>query len=235
MHTDSYGSETNWSLVNTETNDEVLSGGSYANNALIEVDECINTGCYEFEILDTYGDGICCNYGQGYYTIAVDGGVVKDSNGQYGASENVNFCITAPTNPPNPPTATPTMIPPTNDVCIPAGSSCFTNHRDTGCSNESCELKVCEEREKCCSKKWNDQCADIALESCAPPCACDEDPEALFLLKKKQDNPVSKSCQWLEGKSVEKRESICKKTHSFGGLQAARVVCPLTCELDICL
>jgi len=232
--TDSFGSEVNWSLTNEETNNEVLSGGPYENNALIEVDECINAGCYEFEILDSFGDGICCSHDEGYYTITVDGVVVEDSDGTYGSSEYVNFCITASTNPPNPPTATPPPNPPTNDVCIPAGSNCFTTHPDTGCSNESCEQKVCDEREKCCNKKWNDKCANKALQLCTP-CACDENPEGLFLLKMKQDQPVTKSCEWLEGKSAERRESICEKTHSFGGLQAARVVCSITCELETCL
>jgi len=97
--TDKFGLEITWTLSNEDTNDEVLSGGPYGNNQLIQVDECIMRGCYEFVILDSGGDGICCSYEEGYYAITVDEDVVQESDGTYGSSENVKFCSIETANP----------------------------------------------------------------------------------------------------------------------------------------
>jgi len=64
---DTYPAETAWSLldVNGVT---LISGGSNSDSI------CIPTGsCTRFRITDTYGDGICCTYGIGEYTVSVDG------------------------------------------------------------------------------------------------------------------------------------------------------------------
>merc|ERR1712218_556097 len=79
-------------MGNEDTNDKVLSGGPYGNNQLIQVHECVSKGCYEFVIFDSAGDGICCSYGEGYYTITVDKNVLQESNGTYNSSEHVKFC-----------------------------------------------------------------------------------------------------------------------------------------------
>ena len=46
---------------------------------------------YEFTIVDSYGDGICCSYGEGSYTVSLDGEVVA-SGGGFGTSETSVFC-----------------------------------------------------------------------------------------------------------------------------------------------
>ena len=33
---------------------------------------CLPDGCYDFVIYDSYGDGICCSYGIGSYTLTDD-------------------------------------------------------------------------------------------------------------------------------------------------------------------
>ncbi len=79
LATDRYGSETTWSLTdNTAT--VLYSGGPYTNLAsnTIQVQptqtwtlpqgQCIN-----FTILDSYGDGICCGFGAGYYRLRHNG------------------------------------------------------------------------------------------------------------------------------------------------------------------
>jgi hypothetical protein len=38
--------------------------------------------CIRFEIYDSYGDGICCGYGQGSYTVTFQGNVIV-SGGQF--------------------------------------------------------------------------------------------------------------------------------------------------------
>jgi len=51
-------------------------------------------GCYTFRIEDSYGDGICCDYGNGYYKIrASNNSVIISANGQYGNFSEQTFCI----------------------------------------------------------------------------------------------------------------------------------------------
>ena len=45
-------------------------------------------------ILDSYGDGICCGYGNGSYTVG-NNGVVYATGGQFQDDETTNFCVTA--------------------------------------------------------------------------------------------------------------------------------------------
>jgi hypothetical protein len=49
--------------------------------------------CYTFEIYDSYGDGICCSYGQGYYKIRNSYGTpnVFIQGGQFGGVDERGF------------------------------------------------------------------------------------------------------------------------------------------------
>ena len=47
-------------------------------------------GDYVFTIYDAWGDGICCLYGSGGYTLHLDGSLIA-SGGEFGASESVYF------------------------------------------------------------------------------------------------------------------------------------------------
>jgi len=130
--------------------------------------------------------------------------------------------------------STPSASLPTTNACIPAGSKCFTKHSGKGCDDESCKLKVCDILEKCCSKKWSKKCKRIAVKSCTTTCTCVETWDEVFLLKVKKSKPKTKTCQWLKSNSKKKRKKICKKFDSFGEIQAARFVCPNTCNLELC-
>ena len=68
LTTDNYGSETSWTI--TEAIAGIISSGSgYASNSDVTETFCLNTGQYTFTINDSYGDGICCSYGQGSYSL----------------------------------------------------------------------------------------------------------------------------------------------------------------------
>lgn len=60
--TDNYGGETSWQLEDSNGN-VVVSGSGYSNDQTVTVTECIVDGDFTFLIQDTYGDGICCGYG----------------------------------------------------------------------------------------------------------------------------------------------------------------------------
>ncbi len=96
VRTDNYPSETTWEIRNS-SNVVVYSGGPYsAPNSLTNVSLCLPTGCYTFKILDSYGDGICCLYGNGYYNIKQATNTLI-SGGQFGSSETKSFCASGST------------------------------------------------------------------------------------------------------------------------------------------
>lgn len=92
--TDNYPAETTWSI--TSGNTTVASGGSYANaNTSYSEDICLPDGCYTFTINDSYGDGICCSYGNGSYTLIASDGSTVVTGGNFATSESTNFCESA--------------------------------------------------------------------------------------------------------------------------------------------
>ncbi|MCL4106410.1 UNVERIFIED_CONTAM: hypothetical protein GTU68_030368 [Idotea baltica] len=97
---DNYPEETSWSITDGNGS-TVAQGGTYASQAdgsTISIDLCLTDGCYDFIINDTYGDGICCSYGNGSYTVTA-GGSTAASGGNFNASETTNFCVGGGTGP----------------------------------------------------------------------------------------------------------------------------------------
>jgi len=182
-------------------------------------------------MVDAACDSVSDTANQSYYPLSWQVIAQMTLNGEV-AKAGALFQSTPTQSPQAFPTKLPTFAP-TTDMCIPAGSNCFMSHTEKGCNDQSCEQQVCDERDKCCNKKWNNKCKDKAEQLCTP-CACVEDIDGSFLLKMKQSEPVTKTCEWLQDQSAEKRDSACKKTHSHEDIQAARLVCPITCELEGC-
>ncbi|MEL6969138.1 MAG: M43 family zinc metalloprotease [Bacteroidota bacterium] len=90
--TDNYPGETTWQITDAG-GAVVASGGPYGSTGtLFTSNECLDDGCYDFTIFDSYGDGICCAYGNGSYSVTVDGQTVT-SGGAFASSETTNFCI----------------------------------------------------------------------------------------------------------------------------------------------
>jgi len=74
--TDDYGGETTWTL-STSSGGVVASGGPYGNNQLYEETHNLpDNECFVFSIFDSYGDGICCDYGTGFFEIESGGNVI---------------------------------------------------------------------------------------------------------------------------------------------------------------
>ena len=53
----------------------------------------LGVGGYRFTILDTFGDGICCGFGAGSYSLSVDG-VEVGAGGEFLAFEVTDFDVT---------------------------------------------------------------------------------------------------------------------------------------------
>jgi hypothetical protein len=91
---DNYPEETSWTITNSGGS-VVASGGTYGSQpdgSTVNITTCLTDGCYDFTISDAYGDGICCSYGNGSYSVSTGGSTVA-SGGSFGASETTNFCI----------------------------------------------------------------------------------------------------------------------------------------------
>ena len=93
---DEYGSETTWSVEDASGN-VWASGGPYADQADQTVESstfCLYDDCFDFIINDAYGDGLCCQYGNGSYVVIDDvTGDTLASGGTFTTSETTNFCL----------------------------------------------------------------------------------------------------------------------------------------------
>jgi len=83
INPDDYPNETSWILL--ANNLEILTGGSNSDTICVDAEACI-----QFLIYDTFGDGICCGFGDGSYAVYVDGAIVG-SGGDFTTYENATF------------------------------------------------------------------------------------------------------------------------------------------------
>lgn len=96
--TDAYASETSWTIKNASGTTVASGGGNWQDLAAIgqtvqtpvQVTLSANQ-CYDFEILDAFGDGICCQYGNGAYSVTDATGATLLSGGEFGDSEKKPF------------------------------------------------------------------------------------------------------------------------------------------------
>ncbi len=93
---DNYPEETSWTVKNS-SNTTVASGGTYGSQpdgSTINIPITLGTaGNYTFTINDSYGDGICCSYGSGSYTLKDANNSVIATGGQFGTSQSTAFCV----------------------------------------------------------------------------------------------------------------------------------------------
>ena len=93
---DNWGSDITWELA-TQLGTVLYEGGPYPD---LEEGEtytssfCLTNDCYVFTINDAFGDGICCDEGEGSYMIMTsDSTLLVESDGQYGEQEVQTFCV----------------------------------------------------------------------------------------------------------------------------------------------
>ena len=67
IKTDQYGEETSWNIL--QGTEVVATSPLYESNSLSTVRRILPVGDYQFVIIDTFGDGICCEFGEGWYGI----------------------------------------------------------------------------------------------------------------------------------------------------------------------
>lgn len=93
IQTDDFGEETTWELRNAQ-NTLIASGGPYGSNQFIELSvPVLDNECYNFTIFDSFGDGMCCSFGNGFYKLATDDFQVIRMGGEFSDSETTNIGI----------------------------------------------------------------------------------------------------------------------------------------------
>jgi hypothetical protein len=91
---DDYGDETTWGVY--QSGNLIVSGGPYEEGAeglVIQESVCLQEGCYELIFFDSYGDGMCCFFGDGSYALTSPTGEVLASGGSFEEQEVNNFCV----------------------------------------------------------------------------------------------------------------------------------------------
>lgn len=89
---DKYGNHTTWEFMSSDGS-VLASGGPYkylpnASTELHKANVTVSAGdCYKFAIYDSFGNGICCDDGDGYYRIvnAANDNVIVSGNGDFGS------------------------------------------------------------------------------------------------------------------------------------------------------
>ena len=144
--TDGYHMETSWDMT-----DQCGVGGQ---GGLLRRDEydrpdtryldtyCLPPARYKFTIRDEFGDGICCQHGDGGYEVFLNGASQFAGDGQFGATREHEFgsCASEATPPPTPaPTPAPTapLVPPPTSLpvadtpAVPSSPSATTSPTGT--------------------------------------------------------------------------------------------------------
>lgn len=81
---DNYPGEVSWDLKDQAG--IVLASGNYIGDTV-----CVTAGtCVTLTMHDSFGDGICCNYGNGSYTVYLNG-AVQATGGSYTYSDMISF------------------------------------------------------------------------------------------------------------------------------------------------
>ena len=93
---DNYPEETSWDITDANGGVVASSNGTYGNEAdgtTLSISICLADGCYTFNLYDSYGDGICCGYGQGSYALTDANGNILAAGGEFGNVESTDFCL----------------------------------------------------------------------------------------------------------------------------------------------
>ncbi|MEZ4896358.1 MAG: zinc metalloprotease [Saprospiraceae bacterium] len=92
---DDYGADISWKIRDSQGK-VVAKGSGYPDYNRNQINEsiCLPAGCYKLTMYDSYGDGICCDYGKGWYELRdANGKIILDSDGYYGYRETQSFCL----------------------------------------------------------------------------------------------------------------------------------------------
>merc|ERR1712176_243897 len=73
-----------WKISSVSDGKELMSGGNYDKTKKLKYEQCAKAACYNFEIKDSFGDGLAKG---GKYDLYYKGTVVKKNGGKFGDKE----------------------------------------------------------------------------------------------------------------------------------------------------
>lgn len=92
--TDDYSIETSYDIKD-EAGNVIVSNSNLLNNTQNEFEYCLGVGCYTFTIYDSFGDGICCLFGEGSYSLTLPNDMVISGTGEFNTQATTSFCISS--------------------------------------------------------------------------------------------------------------------------------------------
>merc|ERR1712232_1522746 len=133
--TDNYGAETSFDIKDS-SGDKIMEGDNYESATTYTDSTCVADGSYTFSIYDEWGDGICCAYGSGSYSVKVNDEEVASGGSFSGNTEEKQFVVddisetptTSPTTtspipaPSSDPTTSPSLTPSSAPSSAPSTS-----------------------------------------------------------------------------------------------------------------
>ena len=95
INPDNYPQETSWKLYDSTTNEIVHTGSLNSDTDYYIEDICVNfDSCFTLDFFDSYGDGICCGYGEGnFMMIDLNGNVIFENDGIFDNFTQETFCL----------------------------------------------------------------------------------------------------------------------------------------------
>ncbi len=91
---DDYPDETSWEIIDEATNQVVSSGSLSAGTQIFSEDICLNyNSCLSLYVYDSFGDGICCDFGIGFFQVLdASGATIVFNNGEFTSEAQEVFC-----------------------------------------------------------------------------------------------------------------------------------------------
>ncbi|MEL7220618.1 MAG: T9SS type A sorting domain-containing protein, partial [Bacteroidota bacterium] len=180
INTDDYAYETSWEIYNENTNEIIASGdvSSVGNDAMFVEEICVvYDDCLALRVLDSFGDGICCGYGEGNFlllnavgdTIVSNDGVFDDvAEEPFCPDQQCTFAVeTIITSASNETTADGSLTvnasfgTPPYSYSIDGGETFSTTNTFSDLSGTLYDLRVMDANEDCIHQEMVDISADI--------------------------------------------------------------------------
>lgn len=94
INADDYPQETSWELYDQITNEFIAGGALNAGVEVFTEDICVDyNSCLRLLVNDQFGDGICCDYGQGNFLVLdSEGEPILTNGGNFGSQAEELFC-----------------------------------------------------------------------------------------------------------------------------------------------
>ncbi len=75
FQTDNYGGESTWGIYAVGSDESLVSGGPYPDSSYFQQTIPLPSGEYNLVVNDAFGDGICCEFGEGWFGLNNDCGL----------------------------------------------------------------------------------------------------------------------------------------------------------------